>query len=323
MPCREPIYVATAGGIVPCGRCFHCKRKRRSDKTTRAILEGRMHEHALFVCLTYSNEFLPLEYTNPWTGQYFSHPDGVLDKRAVQLFKKRLARRFPPRTLRSLAVGEYGEKNLRPHYHLVIWGIPYSEREAIYESWVDPVSGRLMCHRDRLDIQVPRSIQDVGQYCAGYTMKKMTHPDDSRLEGRSPEFWLTSKGFGLSSVPGFVDAMRGESSQVYIEANGDIPRYFMLDGKEYYFDRYMRGKILDGLQIKDKISKIGQERFSDEMSALLDRARANPQIPKYLSYSEEPKLLGQALSKQYVAENAQAMDTAEHRAQLFDKGKKS
>ena len=188
MLCKHPSFIENVGGIVRCGRCHHCRIHRRREKTARIVLEGKGKQDCLFVTLTYSDEFLPTEIYDLDTGEikYF-HETGCLDKRAIQLFKKRLLRRFPPRTIRFWCAGEYGEKRGRPHYHLVIWGVPYERRNAIYESWTDPVSGRLMSDPNRIDIQIPRSDWDVGAYCASYVVKSMTKADDSRLEGRPPD----------------------------------------------------------------------------------------------------------------------------------------
>lgn len=319
MLCRYPIYLKDAKGIVPCGRCLHCRQNTRKKKTTRAVLESKMHEHCLFVTLTYDNDSLPREYTNPNTGEYFSHPDGVLDPTSLQLFLKRLRRALPPKSLRFFAVGEYGDNTFRPHYHILFWGLPWEKRDIIRRCWSDPVTKIGYCHPDRLDVQIPQKDWDVAQYVSGYTMKKMTRSDDPRLAGRTPEFFRSSQGLGAPSVSGLARTLDQLSSRAYIETHGDIPRNLVINGKTMPLDRYMRGKVLDALQITEKAMAIGREKFAQEMSDLRGRAASNPEIPK--NWLQDKTRVGWALENQFKSEKAQEMNVAEKRAEFFERGK--
>lgn len=68
-----------------------------------------------FVTLTYDEEHVPRD------DETFLM---VLDKRDVQLFFKRLRKKFPNNGIRYFLCGEYGPKDLRPHYHALIWNLP-------------------------------------------------------------------------------------------------------------------------------------------------------------------------------------------------------
>lgn len=320
--CKYPVNSDVVGGIRPCGQCHHCRQTRRRQKTTRLMLEGAMHEHILFVTLTYMDEFLPTETFDPNTGQVFSHPDGVLEKRALQLFLKRLRKKFPPKTIRYFACGEYGDKNLRPHYHALLFGVDIKHSDKIIDAWCDPATGLLMCDPDRITIEEPRSHWDVAQYCNAYLTKQMTSPKDERLQGRSPEFALFSKGIGFNAVTGIVTGLNNLSGAAYIERHGDIPRNLVLNGKSMPIDRNLREKILDALQISENAQIISKEKYDEEMRAMLLRARSNPEIPKqWLSDPHDTVRIGWALEKQYVAEKSQQLLNAEHRTQLFDQRK--
>ena len=61
---------------------------------------------------------VPDEYGQPT--QYNMRSTSVRD---VQLFMKRLRRRFPDDKIRFYAVTEYGSKNFRPHIHLIVFGL--------------------------------------------------------------------------------------------------------------------------------------------------------------------------------------------------------
>lgn len=318
MNCKKMIYVENVGGLVPCGRCHHCRINRRNKKTGRLALEGIDHEDTLFVTLTYSKDYLPTDLYDPKTGQVIaSHPLGCLDKRAIVLFNKRL--RFnSKRKLRIYYCGEYGENKGRPHYHLIIWGLPYSERHHIFKSWTDPHTGKLMCDPDYLDIQIPKSSHDVSQYCNAYILKGQTSEKSAKkyLEGRPPEFSNGSKGLGKSAIDRIVSGLKTPSGQDFIEREADIPRTFMLGGKSYPIDRYLKGKIIDALGISEKVTATGLTKYQTEMQALHERAKANPEIPRHEKWSTSPRGKAQLMSKQHHLENAAKLAASERRFNL-------
>lgn len=320
MVCSSPIFVSTTGGIVPCGQCRLCLKSRRRQKSSRVFLESRLHEHLLFVTLTYMDRYLPTEFIHPRTGQCFEHPSGVLDPRCHQLFVKKLRqhceRKLNGLKLRFFMCGEYGDKNMRPHYHYLFFGLPYSKREVIFDSWHDPVTRELMCDPDRLDIQEPVSDEAVAQYCAGYITKGMTNGNNplhvKRLQGRTPEFTRASTAMAKGCLTSIVEALRTPSAQAYINLHSDIPRQISVAGQNIFFDRYMRGKILDELQISEMAKAAGLARFKEEMSALYDRSQANEVLsglgPKY------------ALKQQFLIEKAGEIAVRQRKADFFERG---
>jgi len=320
--CKYPVYQESVGGIRGCGTCSMCLSNRRSQKAGRLALENRQHEHVLFVTLTYKNEFLPLEIERD--GQKFSHPTGVLDYETVKKFLKKVRRRFPAGQVRFFCAGEYGDKNGRPHYHFVFWGIPFEKRGVFFDCWSDPNTLEGFCDPDRLDVQIPRSGHDVVTYVSKYVTKNMTaaerHKDN--LEGRPPEFTTSSKSIALEGVKAIISALRASSGRASIDMKGDIPRSFDLDGKSYPIDRYMRQKILEALGEKEEISDFCQNNYSEEMRALLRRAASNPEIPKTWLDPWDVMRNRWAMEKQLVTEKRGSLEAAESRAQLFDKGTK-
>lgn len=111
--------------LCPCGKCINCRRKRQNDWVVRMELERQDYDvdKCLFVTLTYSNDNLP--------------SNGLLSKRDLQLFMKRLRKYYPPKSIRYFATGEYGSEDNthRPHYHLVLYGVPYSDKSLIDKCW--------------------------------------------------------------------------------------------------------------------------------------------------------------------------------------------
>lgn len=92
---------------VPCGKCVACLVNKRGDWIFRLQMEMKFSKRkALFVTLTYDQKHCPEK----------------LDKRHLQLFLKRLRKHYPAGQIRYYAVGEYGSKMGRPHYHLILFG---------------------------------------------------------------------------------------------------------------------------------------------------------------------------------------------------------
>lgn len=114
------------------------------------MLEYQEHQHATFATLTLDD----------------SHLVGSLSTRSLSLFHKRL--RKAGRRFRHLSSGEYGERNGRPHYHSILYGLSArSDEGAIDRAWGNG------------GVKVLKAEPGSIAYTAGYTSKKL---DDARLE---------------------------------------------------------------------------------------------------------------------------------------------
>lgn len=76
-----------------------------------------MSESNSFLTLTYDENHLPV--------------DGGLDHRHWQLFAKRLRKKIG--SFRFFMCGEYGDENLRPHYHACIFGVDFSGDRVLHK----------------------------------------------------------------------------------------------------------------------------------------------------------------------------------------------
>ena len=102
--CICPIEVKHDGlsSLVRCGRCRYCRVRRKQQWLGRILLERRSHTAARFLTLTYAED------------------PGILDVSDLQKFLKRYRDHYGE--CRYFAVGEYGERNGRGHWHLLIFG---------------------------------------------------------------------------------------------------------------------------------------------------------------------------------------------------------
>lgn len=132
-----PVFSCPAAGAdgyrvleIPCGQCVGCRLEKSRQWATRCMHEAQMHERNCMLTLTYDEASVPADLS--------------LRPRDVQLFLKRLlqsrmrawrARKRsgeaePTPKQRFYMCGEYGERNSRPHYHVLYFGF-YPE-DALY-----------------------------------------------------------------------------------------------------------------------------------------------------------------------------------------------
>ena len=128
---------------VPCGQCIGCRLERSRQWAMRCVHEAQLHDYNSFITLTYDDQHLP--------------QNASLRKEDFQKFMKRLRKEldYP---IRFFHCGEYGEnafkgkfssqpsvkrkqmKHLeqyklsalgRPHYHAIIFGHDFPDREYL------------------------------------------------------------------------------------------------------------------------------------------------------------------------------------------------
>lgn len=226
------------------------------------MLEGYYHEKAAFVTLTYCDDMLVYS------------PDGlpILCKQDLQLWFKRLRKRFSDRQIRYYAAGEYGTRNKRPHYHILLFGIGPDELDPQFflyggksggekglEKRSTPLSETWTIRIDKKTYQL--GLVHVGevtrqsiQYVAGYVTKKFTKKGD----GYVPEFSLMSRKPGIGSQA--VDEIASVLKQYNLEER--TKRQLRIDGKTWPLGRYLQGKLADILgvtfEIEEYVQRLGE-----------------------------------------------------------------
>lgn len=102
--CPLSLYSPDTGyfNLVRCGQCLGCRVRRKQAWVGRLLLENKCHPASRFLTLTYAED------------------PGILELKDLQDFLKRYRHHYGP--CRYFAVGEYGEKNQRGHWHLIIFG---------------------------------------------------------------------------------------------------------------------------------------------------------------------------------------------------------
>lgn len=213
---------------LPCGRCIGCQMSKTQDWATRIMHESQLHEASSFVTLTYSDDHLPDDYS--------------VKTRHLQLFMKRLRKWLEPKRCRYFACAEYGDKNLRPHYHLILFGVHFEDRviwrrnKSGFYGYRSPTLEFLwgMGHAEIGDV----TIQTAG-YVARYAMKKITgdpapihytriHPVTGLVWQVRPEFAVmsTKPGIGHDWYQKYSREVFPADFVVVNGAKRPIPKYY-------------------------------------------------------------------------------------------------
>lgn len=214
----------------------------------RMMLESMCHKECCFLTLTYQNEHVPLvlnDFGLGVTGMGLL----TLKPRDLQLWLKRLRKAISPLKVRYFAVGEYGDKTERPHFHVILYGYPKCVRG---QTLGYPAKSRWSecCVHCRLigetwglgDIVSGAVTRESTNYCADYVNKRMTSLDDTRLFGRHPEFARMSlrPGIGVDALWNVAAALKEYGLD---ESMADVPSAMRNGASIGPLGRFLRGKL--------------------------------------------------------------------------------
>lgn len=254
--------------MVPCGKCLHCRVNKKSEWTSRLILEAASHPVTTFITLTYKPECLP--DADKFEG-------GNLRPGDLSGFLKRLRSRLDyaggPK-VRFFGVGEYGSRGKRAHYHALIFGasVPH---QLVDEAW----------GLGRVDAQVAGG--GALAYCCGYVVKKFLNQTD--YEGRVKPFTRVSRRPGLG-----VPAVRALASLVGSEhlEFGDVPRMWVHEGRQRPLGRTVRAHLREMLFPggADDVREVARETSAHWMWKVL--ALSEAEVSRMMVESEKAAQLG-------------------------------
>lgn len=164
---------------VPCGHCLGCRLDHAKSWAVRCILESLDHDENCFITLTYDED----------------HVSEKCIKEHLSAFIKRLRARHPGVLIKYFGCGERGSINFRPHYHCIIFGYDFKDREFLMKDEVSAV------YRSKeLESLWTFGMSSVGDvtmescgYVARYTQKKVNSnfEDEFLLMSRRPGIGFT------------------------------------------------------------------------------------------------------------------------------------
>jgi hypothetical protein len=219
-----------------------CRINTGRQWTARILLEEATNGNVCwFVTLTYDDDSLP------------TTPEGVptLRKKRTLQWVRNQARNAG---FRYYIVGEYGEKSLRPHYHLAIFPKEGWSIGNLTDAWKKGFTSAYPMSRERAG------------YLARYATKKLLSHTDPRLEsGQEPEFRSSSRRppLGASFVPMVVRAYDSRGGKTILKEKGDIERTVRIGGRIYPLPEYILRKVRRELGIpelhRDRLRHEGYE----------------------------------------------------------------
>lgn len=194
------------------------------------VLEAMQHEYSSFITLTYADDKMP--------------EDGSLRPEDLRNWLKRIRKACSPNLLRYFGVGEYGDRTMRPHYHVAVFGFMPCLGNTI------KVKGACQCRSCCIvretwgfgHVLVGELNIQSAQYITGYVAKKFTRPDDQRLQGRHPEFARMSlrPGIGAGAVPDIASSMMQYGLELKLE---DVPTALRHGARQLPLGRYLRREL--------------------------------------------------------------------------------
>lgn len=223
--------------IVPCGNCPTCVARAVSSWSFRLIQESKRSISAIWMRLSYDTDHVPI--TSKGFMSFPSKEDGGR-ARDLQLFMKRLRKlhtwldgnyptwepgkkgfvQFIRPPIKYFAVGEYGEKKERPHYHMHLFN---ANQCLIQAAW------------KKGDIYYGT----VEGASIGYTLKYMSKPGKipkHKNDDRQKEFRVMSKGIG--------DNYLTKNMIAWHKADMENRMYLNIeDGKKISMPRYYKDKL--------------------------------------------------------------------------------
>lgn len=228
MQCAFPVTLSREN-TVACGRCMPCRINKKQEWTGKILAEAIYEKYgASFVTLTYSEETVP--------------KDGSLKPEHLRRFLNNIRKKSGIGAIRYFAVGEYGTKSWRPHYHLALFGVPPTFEQAIASAWNISKPG---CPGESIQagfIKVGDITKGSAGYIAGYCTKKLTDAKDQNLNGRYPEFFRCSRRPPLGTIlmQNIRSAMFTHAGSQAIAKLGGLPWRYQIGQKTYPYSKYWR-----------------------------------------------------------------------------------
>lgn len=279
LPCKpsDPEFPHKVFVYRPCGKCYACRANLRRDWFFRLRSHAYNSVSSLFVTLTYDEQHLPRSDCG-W-------PTTV--KRDLQLFFKRLRKKLQsyekekgnkPK-ISYYAINDYGGEFERPHYHVLLFGLPVPLESILKEIW--PLGS--------IDTQ-PITAQRINYVLAYHIRKCERAREDLQTTGMEDYYALISNHIGESlAADRWSSALR----------SGPVPGTCLLDGRgtvPYRIPRYVLDKGFTRQEI-DKIKEAKLKYHETILEEILEKTGSGD----WLSAREALRQLERQRREQIVA----------------------
>ncbi len=203
---------------------------------------------------------------------------------------KRFRRAVQPRLIRFYLVGEYGDKTLRPHYHIALFGAPLSDHIQIEKTWKHG------------HVHIGDLTPQSAAYLCGYVTKKIVSLEGRLAKTIHPEFARMSNrpGIGAKAMELIGETIfTNKHALQQVMDTHDVPHTLKHGGKEYPLGQYLRQQIRNYIGMPDTFRQQNTYHYSLELSARLQAAISDPNndqetISQILVHEKQQAVLSQA-----------------------------
>ena len=276
--CSNSIKLKDIDFRIPCGKCLNCKKKRRSDWSLRLEHEYLYSDSALFITLTYNDASIPRnrgiatlnkkdlqDYIKRLRNSHVAYVSRELGIRKSEVYNH-------SKQIRYYAVGEYGSKTNRPHYHLLLFNYDVANLKPIEAQWKNTQTG------------YPLGFVDIGKVTSAsinYTTKYM-FKQWGKKDLRQRPFTNMSRRPMIGT--GFLDEYKNYLREFELTSIRDKKGTLRRIPKAYLYKTYIlldkNGKpILDenGKEQKDKewIQRLTEESYNKHIDQKLKEHKEN------------------------------------------------
>lgn len=267
--CSNSIKLKDIEFRIPCGKCLNCKKKRRSDWSLRLEHEYLYSDSALFITLTYNDASIPRNKGIP-----------TLNKKDLQDYIKRLRNshvayvsrelgirksevKNVSKQIRYYAVGEYGSKTNRPHYHILLFNYDIANLKPIEAQWKNTQTGH------------PLGFVDIGKVSSAsinYTTKYM-FKQWGKKDLRQRPFTNMSRRPMIGT--GFLNEYKNYLREFELTTIRDKKGTLRKLPKAYLYKIYTM--MEDGKEVKDKewIRRLSEDSYNKHIDQKLKEHKEN------------------------------------------------
>ena len=284
---RQLVFKPTEGYIdqpveVPCGKCIGCRLEYSRQWAMRCIHEASLYNSNCFITLTYDNANLPNDYG--LHVEHFQQFMKKLRKRVVKYDTDNNGKSYAVNPIRYYHCGEYGDENLRPHYHALLFNYDFPDKQLysvkdgnnLYTSeLLNEIWGKGFCIIGAVTFE-------SAAYTARYIMKKITGPEAEEHYTRvnpntgeifqvAPEYTTMSRRPGIGrkwfekykndcySMDGItVRGVKTKVPKAYDVWNSDIDKDQMdniQDKRRKEAFKKREDNTIERLEVKEKVKK--------------------------------------------------------------------
>jgi len=201
---------------------------------------------------------------------------GDLSPEHLQSWLKRLRKAIAPQRIRFYAVGEYGTRTWRPHFHVILYNFAGCSRGRTKRKFgTDGPDWADCCDSCRVvgaswgkgNIDIGSLTLASAAYCASYTLKRMSRASDPRLKGRHPEFCRMSlrPGIGSGSMWDVASVMLEYGLDNVLQ---DVPSSLAHGGANMPLGRYLRGLLRERIGRDKKAPQAVLDALAEEVRPL-------------------------------------------------------